>query len=376
MITNIGKDIIAKYLIGQTSSYASFLAIGCGAKPLTLEQANGNYSEKTSLDFEMFRVPITSRGYVRENNQSKIVFTAELPTEERYEISEIGVYSLGSNPIVGSSGSRTIFSFDESKIWVAGEDQEEIPVVYTPLDAGDLGDEDQLDNVINISYEVFQTNADNRLFTNTERLLRQERCRFLNNIIVMRGDYSELNKTGTSLTPAGGSYIMLTGEQINFNQNAPTDELKLAFSVINKNPSSDYFPDEVRLLIEFSSSATFGQGEWARFELILDEYDFESNRYIVSTKQLQELIKSNTGFNWNSVNTIKIYSSIIKNNNFSQDYYLCLDALRLENKNSSNPLYGLVGYTVLKTSDGISVVKTANKTSYIEFRFALDVGNG
>lgn len=376
MITNIGKDIIAKYLIGQTSSYASFLAIGCGSKPLTTEDPNGDYSGKTALDFEMFRVPITSRGYVRENNQSKIVFTAELPTEERYEISEIGIYSLGSNPVVGSSDSRTIFSFDESKIWVAGEGQQEIPTVYTPLDAGDLGTDDQADNVINVSYKTFQTNADNRIFTNTDRLLRQERCRFLNNIIVLRGDYSELDNSGERLVPTGGSYIMLTGEQINFNQNAPTDELKLAFSVINKNPTSEYFPDEVRLLVEFSSSATFDQGEWARFELVLDEYDFESNRYIVSTKQLQELVKSSAGFNWNSINTIKIYSSIIKNEEFSQDYYLCLDAMRLENKNSSNPLYGLTGYTVIKTSDGIPIVKTANKTSYIEFRFALDVGNG
>lgn len=371
MITNIGKDIIAKYLIGQTPAYASYIAVGCGPKPLNLEDAQADHSSKRSLDLEMFRVPITSRGYVRENGQSKVVFTAELPTEERYEITEIGVFSAGSNPLVGVNDSKTIFSFDQSKNWVAGESQSAIPVVYTPLDAGDLGDNDQSDNVINVSYDVFQTNADNRLFTNEIRIDRQERCRFLNNIIAIRGDYSSLSST---MIPESGSYIALNGEQFNFIQNSPVDELRLAFAVVNKNPSNDYVPDAVRILIEFSSSSTFGQGEWARFEIDTSDYDFTSNRYIVTTKQLQELTKSSNGFSWNSVNTVKIYATVLKNDLPSSDYYVCLDAMRLENTNTSNPLYGMVGYTVLQTLDGRPVIKSANKTSYIEFRFGLDVG--
>ena len=88
MITNTGKDILSKYLIGQAPAYASYIAVGCGAKPLDSESPGEiDYSSKTSLDFEMFRVPIISRGYVNEGGVSKIVFTAELPTEERYEIS-------------------------------------------------------------------------------------------------------------------------------------------------------------------------------------------------------------------------------------------------------------------------------------------------
>ena len=34
MITTNGKQIIAKYLIGQTPSFASHIAVGCGKKPL------------------------------------------------------------------------------------------------------------------------------------------------------------------------------------------------------------------------------------------------------------------------------------------------------------------------------------------------------
>ena len=33
MITNTGKGILAKYLVGQAPAYASYIALGCGPKP-------------------------------------------------------------------------------------------------------------------------------------------------------------------------------------------------------------------------------------------------------------------------------------------------------------------------------------------------------
>lgn len=115
MITNTGKNILAKYLIGQAPSYASHIAVGCGAQPLNTDGVFDDYSEKKTLDFEMFRIPITSRGYVTEDGISKIVFTGELPTEERYEISEVGIYSSGSNPAAGGTDSRTIYAFTQTE---------------------------------------------------------------------------------------------------------------------------------------------------------------------------------------------------------------------------------------------------------------------
>ena len=50
MITNTGKTIIAKYLLGQAPAYASYLAIGCGATPLTTGDPLGNYSTKQNLE--------------------------------------------------------------------------------------------------------------------------------------------------------------------------------------------------------------------------------------------------------------------------------------------------------------------------------------
>jgi hypothetical protein len=47
--------------------------------------------------------------------------------------------------------------------------------------------------------------------------------------------------------------------------------------------------------------------------------------------------------------------------------------MRIENITAQNPLYGLVGYTVLKTSDGRPIVKAERTNNLIEFRFAVDV---
>lgn len=454
MITNTGKNILAKYLIGQAPAYASHIAIGCGAKPLASNGTLGDYSGKESLDFEMFRVPITSRGYVTENGQSKIVFTAELPTAERYEITEVGVWSAGSNPTAGSYDSKTIYSFSGAENWEYHNQNGAIaiPSIYEPLDSGSTPP----NNKISTSRTVFQTNADNRIFTNTERSSRYERCRFLNNIMVVRGDMTNLSLTNGVLgIPNGSNHIHLTGVNLDFNKNAPTDQLKLAFSVINKDgeSSSSIQPDEVRIVIEFSDTdeANAINAQHARMQIVIKGtdlgVDFATNRYFVSTAALQDLLKT-SGFTWNVVNIVKFYVTIIKgtalvsnksatntvvtlttsaNHSFSvgdkiivaglgnsgrfdgtfeitevtsntikynstgvivsstalsptiqidspsDDYYVALDALRLENITSSNPVYGLSGYSVIKNAGAQPILKYSNTTNHIEFRFGMDV---
>jgi hypothetical protein len=377
MITNTGKNILAKYLVGQAPAYASYIAIGCGAKPLPSDGELGDYSDKESLDFEMFRVPITSRGYVTENGQSKIVFTAELPTAERYEITEIGVWSAGANPSAGAYDSKTVYSFSGTENWEYHTDigAIAIPPIYEPLDSGS----NPPNNIISTTNKVFQTNADNRIFTNDERTSRYERCRFLNNIMVIRGDMSNLSLTDNIIdVPTGSNHIHLTAASLDFNKNAPTDQLKLAFSVINKDGESSLQPDEVRIVIEFSNTdeANLENSQYARMQVVLKEtdldVDFATNRYFVSSVALQDLLKT-SGFTWNVVNTVKFYVSVIKDEVASDDYYVCLDALRLENITSSNPVYGLSGYSVIKNANSETIIKNANTTNHIEFRFGMDV---
>ena len=383
MITNQGKTIIGKYMLGQAPAYASYIAVGCGPTPLDIADTAGDFSTKQSLDFEMFRVPISSRGFVNESGINKIVLTAELPTEERYEISEVGIFSAGSNPSAGAYDSKNIFAFTNTENWQyhTASSATAIPTISSPLD------DPEDDNIIATNNAVFQSNADNSIFFKTARVNRYERCRFLNNIIFIRGNDSDLTISEDSgptqdhfVIEAGSNHIHLTGANVDFTKNSPIDELKLAFSLINKNGDSGSIPDTVRILVDFASTDA-GTGEYARFEAEINHgtsgnpelvQDFSSNRYFVFSKQLQELYTS-ANFTWDAVNVVKIYASVIDNGSPSGDYYVALDAMRLENVATINPLYGLTGYSVIKTDGAETIIKSPNTSNYIEFRFSIGV---
>ncbi len=457
MITSKGKTIVAKYLIGQAPAYASYIAVGCGSKPISIEDDLEDYSSKQSLDFEMFRVPIVSRGYVSENDKERIVFTAELPAENRHEISEIGVYSAGSNPSAIGNDSRIIYSFSQGEQWEYHTESEsvEVPVAfgYGPLDpVSNLG------NIEYVGSPVFRTTPDNRIFSNPSRLARYESTRFLNETIAIAGNDSNLiikrepissvsgngtvatytvedghsfvanqkvditgitpsvynvtNGTVVSVTPttftvantstasytSGGfvkdsnivigpnsNHIHLTGVDIDFNRNAPTDEIRFAFSVVSKNALSGS-PQNVKVILEFASSDDPENSQFARLEVDVDdtafsagfaasEADLSTNRYLVVAKQLQGLYKT-PGFTWSSVDVVKVYASVSVDGEPSPDHFVFLDAIRLENVSTVDPLYGLTAYSKVRTANASTIVKTANTSNFIEFRFALGLDLG
>ncbi len=384
MITNTGKTIIGKYMLGQAPAYASFLAVGCGPTPLETGDVADNFATKENLDFEMFRVPISSRGFVSEGGINKIVLTAELPTEERYEISEVGLYSAGSNPSAGAYDSKTVFAFTTGENWQhhTASAATAINTVTAPLD------DPEDDNVIAVADSVFQTNADNAIFFKTSRGNRYERCRFLNNVILIQGDDADLTVSSESgptfdhfVVEEGSNHIHLTGANVDFTRNSPIDELRLAFSLISKNGDSSAIPETVRILVDFAETDTLS-GEFARFEIEINHgssgnlensvADFETNRYFVVSKQLQELYTS-ANFTWDAVTVVKIYACVIDAGNPSQDYYVALDAIRLENVATVNPLYGLTGYSIIKNDAAETIVKSPNTSNYVEFRFSIGV---
>jgi len=376
MITDTGKNIIGKYLLGQAPAYASYIAVGCGPEPLSTADPYGNYATKENLDFEMFRVPISSRGFINDAGITKLVLTAELPTEERYEITEVGLYSAGTNPSAGAYDSKTVFAFTTGETWQyhSATSAVEIDTITVALDDPSIGGAE--DDIIAVSDVVFQTNADNAIFYNVDRADRYERCRFFNNIIVIQGDTAELTSATSGFTiVAGSDHIHKTGIDVDFTRNAPTDELRLAFSIINKDGGSASSPTKVKILVEFADTEG-GSPEYARFEVEAQDgvgnYDFANNRYYVVTKQLQDLIVTNN-FTWDAVTVVKIYVSTEVTGSPSNDYYVVLDAMRLENVTTSNPLYGLTGYTVVKNTDAETVIKSPNTSNYIEFRFSVGV---
>lgn len=456
MITNKGQQLITKYMIGQAPSYASHIAVGCGPMPYTASPSQSEVAAqrlKQNLDFEMFRVPITSKGYVTEESGSAsitdalvsngvvtyttttnsfitgdrvtisgvspiqfnisdaiiidssptsfsisnsitgsyvsggiaktyytdIVLTAELPTEERYEITEVGLFSAQSNPDAGSYDSKTIYSFSQNENWqYHGTNIEPIPVIYSPLDTNSA-------NVLEGSYlvngqlkdcKVIQTNADNTLFANESRIRRYETCRYLNNVIAIRGNTSSLsyNSETGRVVYNSGDHIHLNNVKLNFDKNSPSDELRLAFSVINKRGGEIENPSEVNIIMEFALSDS-ASTESAKFEIHLTDAQagFTNNRYFVVSKKISKLFTT-SGFSWNQVTSIKIFASAKDSANAVSDlFYICLDALRIENVSTINPLYGMSGYSVIKTTDGSTIKKLENTTNHIEFRFGVDI---
>jgi hypothetical protein len=380
MITNKGKTIIGKFLLGQTTSYASHIAVGCGATPLLSDGTLGDYSTKTSLDYEMFRVPIVSRGYIFEDGIDKLVVTAELPTEERFEITELGLYSAGANPTV-LRDSKQVFLFSTSENWEYHGDgvATALPIESDRLDRDDTSTGNMSASV---SSQAFFAKADNEFFNLTTRLARQERPRYLNDSILSVGNLSGTITTGSGVAWSSSNdyHMHLTNLSLDLDKNASTDELRLAFSVINKN-TTDAAPATVTVYVEFANihdGVDVDGVEFAQFQYT--DSVSPNNRYIVATKQLGELYKT-AGFTWSAVTIAKVYVSVGVSVGNSADYYVTLDGMRLENLYAGNPLYGLTGYSVVRntyTDDNYvpyakPVIKNPNTSNYVEFRFGVDV---
>ena len=415
MITNNGKDIIAKFLVGQVPSYAAYLAFGCGPKPLASDEVitAGLYANKTSLDFETFRAPIISRGYVTDiiadEAVSSIILTAELPTEQRYGITEVGVYSAKNNPVATSNDSQLLYNFTEVENWEFHNDLGAAglgDVIYDKIDATagiiqqtyalnhpytayDQTAVDPSGIIYNTTLKKaypFRTVASSLTFGYGARVLQLETCRVLDTITVVPGNMSNI-QTDMTIKPTDvngyyGSHIHLSGIRLDLDRNSPTDELKLAFSVINRDASTPTMvePGDTRIVVEFSSDDLNNPGNYARLEATVSN-DI-GNRYHVVIKKLSELSKS-AGFTWSAVSVVKIYVSVldgvVTDSNpkgvITDNFFVCLDAMRFDNVTSISPVYTMSGYTVIRseTTTRKIITKEANTTNSVEFRFGLNI---
>lgn len=201
----------------------------------------------------------------------------------------------------------------------------------------------------------------------------------------MAGNSSRLTRNASGKLEIGTEpkYIRLNQTNVDFTKNSPLDELRLAFSVVSKSPSANTVPDNVKILLEFSYTGSDTPQEYARFEVDIDDLGYtagtspdnrnlSTNRYLIVKKALKDLNKTDN-FDWREVTVAKIYSCVTEAGQPSDLFYVCLDGLRLENITSTNSLYGLTGYSVIRNDGSRPIIKAANTTNYIEFRFSLGV---
>ena len=462
MITSTGRDIISKYLIGQTSSYASHIAIGCGPKPtLTL----GNYNAKTSLDFEMDRFEIKSFSQIVDpvvisgtqiqatgsefifsingtnpfnigqtiqvsnaaafsgggnangvfnitsvsgskitvadtsgivspqtitdahtitGYAKKIVVTADLPINERYEITELGLYSIGSDPTLTTSASRIVANFTQDEVWqyvryISSTDSAYVDVPYY----SSITDATNAITVSNFTTtaKVFQTNSDNPFFIQNSRVTSNQRSRFLRDCTII---YGGLSKFSAALTPASTSdYISISNFNLDLSKNSALDELRIAFSLIENVAMGAVttVAKSLNIMLQFvaengSDNAKYHFRDSNATSLTSGTGPYTSSRYRTLSLALNAATYTSrtTNFDWKNVRSLRIYASTETAADYSgtvaSQWAIVLDAIRFENKSSNNPKYGLVAYTVVN-SNGVPVVKDTSTNSLVEFRFVL-----
>ncbi|MFZ9241650.1 MAG: hypothetical protein ACO295_00455 [Sediminibacterium sp.] len=376
MITNDGKQLIAKFLLDQAPSFATHIAAGSGARPILSSASASISADIESLDFEVFRVPIIAKGFVKENGQEKIVLKAEMPTDQRYLISEVGVFPAEVNSLADRYDSKLLLSFTTNESWnynqtISGSPQlinsEAITFNNTELDTGNS------DNNIDESFPDFAFIAsDQKIFANLSRSARYEPPRFLNRSLLYRGNLSGISASTFDIS-ASSSYLENSNISINLGKNLPDDEIKIAFSVLSKTAASDVNPDFVRIVLQFMNDVSGNPSATANFEFSDADMTYsesESNRYLVGTKKISDFNTSET-FSWSNINKIRIYAFADAPD--PSDFYFIFDGIRLENLSTDNPLYTMVGYTVVKTDNALPVVKKENTNNFIEYRFGIGV---
>lgn len=248
MITEDGKRVLSKYILGQAPAYATHIAIGCGAEPLDTTDSLPDVSTKKTLDFEMIRVPISSRGFVEENNETKISLIAELPSENRYEITEVGLWSAGNNSLAKGYDSRTIFDFQSN--WQKHDiSVSSIPIKTSLGTGGDILDDRDL---------VFRASSGDPVLQETDRKNRKEGPRFLNSAIFMRGDSSQITGADGSWASAPVVYE-ITNKELTDNVATLTTSRNHSFSIgtsVTVNGVDETF-DGTFIVSDVSSNTAF-----------------------------------------------------------------------------------------------------------------------
>jgi len=475
MITNDGKEIISKFLLGQVPSYATHLSIGCGAVPLALdENLPVNLHAKQMMDFEMTRVPISSKGFTDDSktysisfkavdsnvvtlttstahdivagetviisgvdsildgqyrvtgtnyptnttfsyslvtvdilsplpvspvgsvivSRTKISLTAEIPSDNRYEITEVAIWSAGSNSLASQYESRVMFNFTQSwqkhfGVAGAGSTIESIPL-NTNLG---YDSETKLTGVdIKEPSNLFFAETNDPIFQTTDRKDRKEGPRHLNRTLMAKGNLSVINMPdgldgNWVVDPENATHAQLDNINFDISGNNTADILKLAFSLVDKT-SIDMAPvSDIKILIEFYKTRVNTTSGYAKAQIYIPGSYFATDRYNVSSWEISQSIDysneaaslslpytrffTSADFSSSEVRLCRIFVDVTETSEEDGSHYIAFDGFRIENT-TENPVYKMSGYSVIKY-DGYPIIKSANTNNYVDFRFSLGV---
>jgi hypothetical protein len=324
-IDGLDNAVDGNYAIATVPNTSAFtvnkIAANIATTPPTPGTATRNFAGRNQMSFEMFRVPIISRGIITENSLTKVVFTAELPNLEQYGMTEIGIYPSGSNPTASTIDSRILFNFSDAENWEYHSDLVEKPVSYV----GGAGY--AANGAMNISSadNFVLINSYDPIFDTYYRMTSKEQPRFESKTLMLRGNTSAINTSPATYSiyendsfPENQSHIHHQNLSFSFDKNSADDVLKLAFSVITESTNSTQYSEigGLSIVVQFADSETLGVSEYANMQFSLNSTDLKANnantQYYVAQKSLSEL-KTTANFQWSSVNTVKIFASAFAN---------------------------------------------------------------
>jgi hypothetical protein len=329
--------------------------------------------KQQSLNFEAARYPVISKGLTIDSSSNRqLVFTAQIDSLDRFDITEIGLYPAAYDSLLSNSvGSKMLLDFSINELWSyndASTYNSPLTFISNPLDYGNTTNilDAQADGATTL--KAYSFDVSNSFFTTT-RVTRKERPRILDSAFLILGDMSTTYNTG--------KYVELTGfnNAIDLdNASASVDELRVAFNVINATALTSAPSGGVQFTIRFMTN----DGQTYRDYVFDTTSTINSNttwtialgtsaRYVIG-KQTLDKGTSNGDFKWSAVNTVKIFAKATDATS-SANYAIIFDALRFENNSTLNPLYGLIGYSVPTTN----IIKSSDTSGLVEFRFNLGV---
>jgi hypothetical protein len=179
------------------------------------------------------------------------------------------------------------------------------------------------------------------------------------------------------VTFENSTHIHLNSINFDISRNAPSDKILLAFSLIDQSGAgAGTEPDYVKILLEFYKNESSTVSGYAKAEIQITGTEFTGDRYKVVEIPISSLVTS-ADFSSDQIRVARIFASVVHTiggiQKTSPLHYVELEGVRLENDTTENPVYGMVGYSIVRTTNGTPLYKYENTNNYIEFRFNLDV---
>jgi hypothetical protein len=313
----------------------------------------------TYWDATMYSTPYTGLSY--NGNvfyatvfTKQISLTSEMSDITKYNISELGLYSLGSNQYSASGNSRMLLGFSDTEGW-----EYYTGTTFSTVPTNSVS--------IPISTPYICSTSDS-YWNGSSVNLRQEFPRIFSQSLIVPGALSNYS-SGTTFT---SNYIRLRNPGVDLSKSSGLDEIRLAYSIMNAVTTPTALPTALYIMFEFVCS----DGITTSKILFSDTGTtvIYPNRYNVLTKKMSDFVSS-SGFDWAKVTSVNVYCSLEPASGTpTNDYAVVIDGLRFENTGTENPLYALTAYTIVNNTTASPIDKVANSNDLINFRMDLAVG--